>query len=822
MNIRTAVVLLVTFTFAPSCSDDVPDTAVPTDTHHVDTASVDAPEIDSTSEDVRDTTSLDPDVGEEVVDTGDIGDADGPLSCDEGSFPCNGECVPEPSEALAAQLAVTPTRGAQVLVVEGTASATGGAGNYRYYWDFDSSDGVQVDGLGDAVTHPYGPTGTYTVTLTVVDADGTADSATEEVVVEATEWVPSEPIALGSDDPRCTDGEPLVFENLEFTGETLHLFEADNCSGITFVNCYFHDFTATEIGPHGDCEHVEDVHTSAVRMQDVQNVTFDRCWFDNLDSAIALSDVDGFSFRNSVMSRITNDPTLWGNGGIMVADADQILVEHSQFSDIGHITIADQLCETEIDCSDGHFLHPFQANNSTNVVFRNNLVFNVPYGSVQVWGCWPADVEDVAAFEMPANLTIEHNVLRRMGTAEVPIITVCTQDVEIAHNYIDNVDPAVPCVVGGIAVRASRNVDVHHNTVANVIVGFSGYGTPDTRIWNNTFVGYPMNDDAFFLHHPVGISMHYDPELEGPLIHTLETEGVVTIVNNVIRGFRAGIYLYNIVPDTIDENVFWVSPTEFTWLMERGTPYVVGTVKGMPAESYEAVWGVGNRFVEPRLSEPQTGDFELSRCSPLIESGAAGVTPGASGSVEDYLDSWVPTTAQVSANLFENGGAETGHPSPWQASGNTEVEVVSQATIDGEVVLPPMGETMFSVVESPDAEFTWRLSYPHFEVDFDDQQLTAYELSALIRTPEDMSVSYWIEFWLDAETEEKTEEMWSDFALPFASPEGFQLLQFSGLIPPETVGISVSLIAENRDENGSPCLLDNLEFRTYGLAPDPE
>lgn len=242
-----------------------------------------------------------------------------------------------------------------------------------------------------------------------------------------------------------------------------------------------------------------------------------------------------------------------------------------------------------------------------------------------------------------------------------------------------------------------------------------------------------MNDDAFFLHHPVGISMHYDPELEGPLIHTLETEGVLTIVNNVISGFRSGIYLYDIVPDTIDENIFWVSPTELTWLMGRGTPYIVGTVKGMPLESYEGVWGVANRFVEPEFAAPQIGDFELSRCSPLQESGAAGVTPGASGSIDGTLDSWVPAAAEVSPNLFENGGAETGHPDPWHALGDMEVDVVSQATIDGDVVLPPVGEAMFHVMEAPGAESNWRLGYPHFEVDFDDPQLTAYELSALIR-----------------------------------------------------------------------------------------
>jgi hypothetical protein len=56
----------------------------------------------------------------------------------------------------------------QVFVATGSAGTTAA----RFQWDFDSSDGIQVDAEGATVRRKFRKAGTYTVTLTTVDAFG--------------------------------------------------------------------------------------------------------------------------------------------------------------------------------------------------------------------------------------------------------------------------------------------------------------------------------------------------------------------------------------------------------------------------------------------------------------------------------------------------------------------------------------------------------------------------------------------------------------------------------------------------------------------------
>ena len=53
-----------------------------------------------------------------------------------------------------------------------TASGEGGASVLVYDWDFDSSDGIQVDEEGQQITHKFRKPGKFTVTLTISDKYG--------------------------------------------------------------------------------------------------------------------------------------------------------------------------------------------------------------------------------------------------------------------------------------------------------------------------------------------------------------------------------------------------------------------------------------------------------------------------------------------------------------------------------------------------------------------------------------------------------------------------------------------------------------------------
>lgn len=66
-----------------------------------------------------------------------------------------------------------------------SATGSGGASVLKYAWDFDSSDGIQVDAEGQAVRRKFRKPGNYTITLTVSDVFGLKKphSSTINVVV---------------------------------------------------------------------------------------------------------------------------------------------------------------------------------------------------------------------------------------------------------------------------------------------------------------------------------------------------------------------------------------------------------------------------------------------------------------------------------------------------------------------------------------------------------------------------------------------------------------------------------------------------------------
>jgi PKD repeat protein len=62
--------------------------------------------------------------------------------------------------------------GSTPIVFHGEDSSDPDGDPLTYAWDFDSSNGIQVDAVGSSVSHGYPSAGTYTVTLTVTDNGG--------------------------------------------------------------------------------------------------------------------------------------------------------------------------------------------------------------------------------------------------------------------------------------------------------------------------------------------------------------------------------------------------------------------------------------------------------------------------------------------------------------------------------------------------------------------------------------------------------------------------------------------------------------------------
>src|SRR5699024_10953321 len=75
-----------------------------------------------------------------------------------------------------------------VTVDAQASSAHGGATLEQYRWDF--GDG-SPEASGETATHTYAATGTYTVTLTVVDSNGLSSTSTQSVTVQGPNLAPT-------------------------------------------------------------------------------------------------------------------------------------------------------------------------------------------------------------------------------------------------------------------------------------------------------------------------------------------------------------------------------------------------------------------------------------------------------------------------------------------------------------------------------------------------------------------------------------------------------------------------------------------------------
>jgi hypothetical protein len=67
------------------------------------------------------------------------------------------------------------------------ATATSGASAVHYSWDFDDSDGIQEEAVGDLISHKFRKAGDFVVTLTVSDVFGIKQPAVSTVKVRVNE-----------------------------------------------------------------------------------------------------------------------------------------------------------------------------------------------------------------------------------------------------------------------------------------------------------------------------------------------------------------------------------------------------------------------------------------------------------------------------------------------------------------------------------------------------------------------------------------------------------------------------------------------------------
>lgn len=127
------------------------------------------------------------------------------------------------------------------VILDGSRSYTLSGNNLSYAWDFNQSDGIQVDATGVVASHLYNETGIFTVTLTVDDGAQSDTDETSVVVTSTNGTVPGvpnlPPVAIPPLTQRGFQNVSMVFDgsrSFDPNGDNIsYEWDFDELDGLT-------------------------------------------------------------------------------------------------------------------------------------------------------------------------------------------------------------------------------------------------------------------------------------------------------------------------------------------------------------------------------------------------------------------------------------------------------------------------------------------------------------------------------------------------------------------------------------------------------------
>ena len=656
--------------------------------------------------------------------------------------------------------------GPAVLKVTFTAQASGGTGQgYTYFWDFDRSDGIGVDGFGQEVTYPFGHPGTYTVTVRAWDDAGNYGSRKINVQVEPGNYSPSSSIDIRN--VSYPKDNPLIIEGLEITsadGAGIYLANVEN---VIIRRNWIHG-CARDYG--------------AIHIDQCSGITIEENLLeDNLMGIFGAC--DNASVLYNVIERTSVDKT--GHSGIYIAGRGltNVLIEGNLISHTGPIeehSNPDLPENVNLPIGVGGY----------NCVVRGNYVFD-SMGSLMAHG----DFRDQFYSE---EIYIERNVVRNSFPWVEPGIAFCgVKGGRISKNYVDMAWRE------GIRSYGSRNIEISNNVVLGSCYLID---SDQTSVHHNSIIYNPAEPPEELPHViPPGsfrilVADVWPEELIQPEGDPAHSEDLL-IADNLISGPHNAIHAADCIGIWADWNgVGWWGPD----------PTGVGNFYLRVVDrSKSAVIGKNNRIASPQFVDPEYGNYLLLVNDPLAaaghDGGPIGVTWGGESPGPPDISEIIPGIS--GAELLSNGGAEEGTPDPWWAHtseiADVRLEAVDSTQFNGQIVTPHSGSYFFLLRGSVTAVDGWGMASAYQEwlplqADWDDVDtgsaifvLDGYYWSENDTVPPSILPS--VEFYDD--NQNMLYFAWGKGLEDWVADSGYHHLTFYGQVPPLARQANVRIMA---------------------------
>ncbi|MAF09295.1 hypothetical protein CMK11_02495 [Candidatus Poribacteria bacterium] len=587
-----------------------------------------------------------------------------------------------PPQGLTVSIAADPPSGAAVLPVTFRATVGGVTGGAPLVlWDFNDADGIQVDGFGDSISHPFGHAGTYVVTATAWDDAGASGAATTTVRVEAGTYALAAPIEVRNSSFPVDD--PLVIEGLEFAAAEQWGVLLDNVENVVVRDNWFHD-CVSGLMP------IEVVGDS-------RGITIERNLFEDNNGGI-LAPCKDVTVGYNVLERTSYvwgqwSPAIYLAGG---SGTENVLVEGNVVRNTGPTYEYDRRDVTEFITAIGPI-----AVGGINCVIRGNLVVEALAGIAG-----HGDLPTIG--EYARDIVIERNVIRNSFPWVEPGISLdLVSGGRMANNYVN--------MAWREAMRSSSSHDIVIED--NVLLGhILLLDTDRTTVRHNTVVfdpnaategpPYVAPANTFGI---VGGDSYVDSIQSQGDWHAIED---MAVTDNLVSGTHEGIRLTEVPNARVDRNAiaYW-EPDGYAG--NRGV-YI-----RVLDHTDTARVGSGNAIVHPTFADPEAGAYLPVGDERTMTMAGDGGPVGARLGAPARVSAPITEPAYEGAEALRNGGGEDSVADPWwlhtSAVAEGQVRSVASADFDGVTVLPHSGDRFLLATATVEAIDGWGMAAQYQE-----------------------------------------------------------------------------------------------------------